>query len=79
MFEILHYFGRRGIGRGTNQNMDVIRPNVALDHLHLIGGTDLSDYVPQSQGGVASRNTATLLDLPYKVIFEMGEGTVLAT
>ena len=51
VFEILHYFGRREIGRDTDQNMDVIRPNVALDHLHLIGGTDLSDYVPQSQGG----------------------------
>src|SRR5262245_43733036 len=46
-FYRLHHPARREVGRGAQQQMHMVRPNVPLQHLDVIRSTDFPDQVSQ--------------------------------
>ena len=44
----LHHTTRREMGRGTQQQMDMVGPHVPLENLDVLTATDFPDQIPQA-------------------------------
>jgi hypothetical protein len=64
----LHDTARREVWRHTQQQMHVVRPDVALQDLNVLAATDLPDQIPNLDADVAPEHRLAILRDEYEVV-----------
>ncbi len=77
----LHDTTRREVRRDTQQQVDVIRPNVPLQNLYVMRSTDLPDQIPHLRANFTAEHRLAILRDEYEVVVQridrMGRSTIL--
>ena len=66
----LHDAARREMGRDTDQQMDMVRPNVPFENLDILAATNLPDQVPQCLADLPTKNRLAILRGEHEVIVQ---------
>ena len=64
----LHHSTRRQIRRHTQQQVDVLRPYMALQYFYVVPRTDLPNEIPETNRNVPSQGRLAVLRDKYEVI-----------
>ena len=77
----LHDPARREVGRDTQQQMDMVRPDVALHNLDVLTPTDLPNQIAHLRADVATQHRLAILRDEHEVVVQrihrMGGSTIL--
>lgn len=59
------------MGRHVEQQMDVVRPDMALQNLHVIRAADLADQIAHLDRDVAAENQFAILRAEHKIVVQV--------
>lgn len=78
----LHHPARRKVGRGAQQQMDMIRPHMTLQDLDIVRSTDLTNQITELRPDVAPQHRLAILRDEHEMVVQridrMGRSTQLA-
>ena len=78
----LHDTARREVGRGAQQQMDMVRPNVPFENLDVLAATDFSDQIPHAVADLPHQHRLAILrgehEMVVQTIDSMGGSTQFA-
>ena len=78
----LHDTARREVGRHTQQQVHVVRPNVALQDLDVLTATDLPNQIAQLHSDISPEHRLAILrdedEMVVQRIYRMAGSTILA-
>ncbi len=78
----LHHPARREVGRGAQQQMNVVGPHMALQDLDIVRSTDFPDQISELSPNVAAQHRLAILRDEHEMIVQridrMGSSTDLA-
>ena len=70
----LHHTTRREVGRGTQQQMDVVGPHVPLENFDVLTATDFPDQIPQAAADLPRQDRLAILRGEHEMVVQTIDG-----
>src|SRR6266545_441552 len=66
----LHHPARRDLGRGTQQQMNMVRPHMPLHNFDVLAPTDFPDQIPQAAADLPRQHRLPILRGKYEMVVQ---------
>jgi len=66
----LHHTARREMGRGTQQQMDMVRPHVPLENVDVLTATDFPNQIPHAVADLPHQHRLAILRGEHEMVVQ---------